>query len=185
MSFQDEKLTLPDPITTGGGSTTIDNIANIQFNPTAAIVNLLLLNAAGSNIPQNISDSTTAATAYNKVEIKNNFITVAGDEITFVEGGEYYHNCTVLVTVSTTVLPAGNSNVIIELVDGVNASLSDDTHYAVSEIPNSDQRYHSLNIKTLLTHAIGDKIKLKFNTDTLDDVIKIKQIKWIIMKYNN
>lgn len=181
MSFQDESLDLPDPVTISvSGSATLNQIANVQFNPTTDIISLNMINGGGGIIPQYITDSTTSQTSYNKVQVTSDF-SVVNDTIT-IAAGKYWHDIAVVFTVSNPV-PTGNSDILCELTDETGTSYTDDTHYVATELSNADNIYVTGSIKTLIEHSVGDKVRLKFASSTNNDRVKIKQIKWIILQY--
>jgi hypothetical protein len=175
--FKNEGLSIPLPI--GSNSTSIDDMANIQFNPLIDIINIPISILSDGKF---MSDSTTSEKKFNKIDTSSAY-TVSNHEVKINITGKYYHDCSIVVTLSNNT-PSGASDLICEILNGSNLSYTDDTHFISTEISNGDSRYHTVHIKTLIDHNQNDIAKLRFNSNTLNDEIKIKQIKWIIMKYS-
>jgi hypothetical protein len=172
-----EALPLPVPIDTGSSPSSVNKIANIQYNsePTSMTINIPV---SGTNV-----DMGSATPPQNKFTVKesNEKITINDDHIVINEDGQYYHNISVVFTIYNGVSPTLIRTALCQIVNADGVAFTGDTHYAVTETNGYSTRYEMFIIKTFVDHLIGDIVKLTFTTSQNNDDIMIKQIKWVVL----
>ena len=179
MSFGDESLGLPTGGIGGGSGNTA--YANIQFNPPVAGTPVqLTANPGGSDMF--IQDSTTASNDYTKKTSTSEITVENGNGIVVInDNGTYQHDIAVSYTIDGVTNEGDKRTTMCELVKEDNSALGDDTSYSIIETNGNATRMETFTINTVIAHdGTNNRVKLKFVSEVLNDVMKIKQIKWIV-----